>query len=281
MKLKIIFLFVTSFTSILNAQLSAVDYKSKDFEQFRGSKTHVVLTGDKKFDSEIKSAMTDLWKVTPIEFISDSEFDNKISDKTASFISLLVVVGAKNNYHYLGLINGGQKKRTRYKYDDMLAYCPINFYQNENNLVDCNYRVRNMVQSMVQSMEIVQKNDIRGSSYGIVKDLQKYYNTKSYKIKERTLLFCDETLGNKLTNIEVSGFYPFKFEICNKQKIEQVIKDKSTDYYYFQPGITLNKSMFVFDPSNGEVVYFEFSIMGLNINKGNIKDLVEAINKSK
>ena len=33
--------------------------------------------------------------------------------------------------------------------------------------------------------------------------------------------------------------------------------------------------MFVFDPSNGEVVYFDYNMMGLNINKGNIEDLAK------
>lgn len=281
MKSKIILLVIISFTSMLRAQLSAVDYKSKAFNQFKASKTFVVLSGDKKFDSEIKIAMTNSWKITPFDFMSESELENKISDKSFSFIRLVVVEGSKNNYHYLALFNGGEKKLSRYRYDDMLAYCPINFYIDENTLSNCNYRVRNMVESMVQCMEIVQKNDIKGGSYSIVKDLQKFYNTKSSKIKDRTLLFCDESIGNKLTKIDISGVYPFKFEICNKKKLEQVIKDKSTEYYYFQPGITLNKSMFVFDPSNGEIVYFEFSVMGLNINKSNIKDLVEEINKVK
>lgn len=283
MKTKILFLFAFAFYTLIgNAQLSAVDYKSDEYAQFKGSKTYVVLSGNAKFDSEIKSAMTDLWKVTPFSFINGAEFEQKLPEKTASFIALTVIPGAKgNSYHYLSLINGGQKKLSKYKYDDLLAYCPINFFQNENKLADCSYRVRNMIESMIRSMDIVQKNDIKGNSYGIVKGLQEVYNAKSPKIKERTLLFCEETLGNKITKSDIAGIYPHKFEICSKAKIEQVIKDKSTEYYYFQPAITLNKSMFVFDPSNGEVMHFEFQMMGLNINKGNLEDLAKAVNPKK
>jgi hypothetical protein len=277
MKSKIFLLFVMTYNLVATAQLSAVDYKSKEYDQFRGSKTYVVLSGNKKFDTEIKSAASELWKMTPVSFINNSEFEKLMPEKSASFISLVTIEGSKNNYHYLALFNGGQKKIGKYKYDDMLAYCPINFYQNENKLADCGYRVRNMLESMIQAMEIVQKNDIRGNSLKIVNGLQKIYNSKTSKIKERTLLFCDVTIGNKITKSDIAGIYPFKFEICSKEKIEQVIKDKNKDYYYYQPGITLNKSMFVFDPSNGEVVYFDYSMMGLNINKGNIKDLAEAV----
>ena len=55
--------------------------------------------------------------------------------------------------------------------------------------------------------------------------------------------------------------------MCSKEKIEQVIKEKSNEYYYFQNAVTMNKSMFVFDPSNGEVVYFDFTIGGLDVKK--------------
>lgn len=130
MKTKILFLFAFVFTSLIgNAQLSAVDYKSKEYDQFRGSKTYVVLTGNAKFDAEVKSAMTDLWKVTPFAFINQGEFEKRMPEETASFLAVAVIPGAKSGqaYHYLILINGGKKKLSKYEYDDLLAYCPINF----------------------------------------------------------------------------------------------------------------------------------------------------------
>ena len=284
MKKKISLLLFLAATCINSfAQLSAVDYKSDGYAQFKASKTYFVKTGKEKFDNEVSNALKDLWKVTSFEVIDDAAFKTKIIDKSASFIvSIIISTGnANQNYHYLALINGGEKKLSKYGYDDMLAYCPINHWQNEPENTDCAYRVRNMIESMVQAMEIVQKNDIRGNSKKIVDGLQEVYNAKASKIKERTLLFCKETLGNKIGQSEIAGLYPNKFEICSKEKIEQVIKDKSKDYYYFQPTITLNKSMFVFDPSNGEVVYFAYQMSGLSITKGNIEDLADAIKGKK
>lgn len=267
------------FTAKIFAQLSAVDYKSDDYAQFKASKTYVVKTGDAKFDDELINAMKDLWKVTPYDVIDDKTFKTKISDKSASFILSIIIntSHAGQSYHYLALMNGGKKKISSYNYNDMLAYCPINHFQNETKNTDCYYRVRNMIESMILSMEIVQKNDIHGNSLNIVNGLQKVYNKNAGKIKERILLFCEETLGNKIDKSTIAGIYPYKFEICSKEKIEQVIKDKSTEYYYFQPAITLNKSMFVFDPSNGEVMYFDYQMMGLNINKGNLEDMAKAV----
>ncbi|MEO5571171.1 MAG: hypothetical protein ABIT08_09780 [Bacteroidia bacterium] len=274
-------LVISAFTANCFAQLSAVDYKSDDYARFKASKTYYVQTGDAKFDSEMAAAMKDLWKITPSDVLNDAAFKKKISDKSSSFIVPITIGPDSHGYHYLALFNGGEKKISNYVYDDMLAYCPINHWQNEMKHTDCSYRVRNMIESMIQAMELVQKNDIRGNSKKIVDGLQELYNAKTKNIKDRTLLFCEETLGKKLTKSDIAGIYPNKFEICDKAKIEQVIKEKSTDYYYFQPTITLNKSMFVFDPSNGEVVYFDYQMSGMSITKSNIEDLANAIKGKK
>lgn len=265
------------------SQLSSVDVKGEEFKQFKASKTYIVLSGDKKYDSEIVLAANTSWKVTAFETITSNEFKTKITDKTASFILLVTIEGPKpqQNYHYLALINGGKKSITKYHYDDLIAYCPINFFLNENKLTECSYRLRNMMESMVQAIDVIQQNEAKGGSLKLAKKLQEIYLSKASKIKERTLLVCQESIGAKLTKEDFAANYPFKFEFCTKEKIEKAIKDKSTEYYYLQPAITLNKSIFVFDPSNGEVVYFEYAIMGLAFNKGDLKDLVEKINGKK
>lgn len=273
----IISLLLISFLS--HAQFSAVPYKSKLFDQFKASKTYVLMTGNEKYDTEIQEAIKDVWKITPYEFISGKEFNTKTLDKAASFLVLVDIgVGSYGQeYNYLALINGGKKKPNDYNYRDMIAYCPINHFQDEPKNTDCAYRLRNMIESMVQSMEIVQKNDIKGNTKNIVDDLQKIYNTKASNIAKRTLLICEDGIGKKLTKADIAGVYPYKFEMCKREKIEQAIKDKSKDYYYFQACVTLNKSMFVFDPSNGEVLYFDYTVGGLDVKKSHFEDLVDAI----
>lgn len=282
MKKNIFYLFLL-LSNLGFSQLSSVDFKSEAFSQFKASKTYIVLSGDAKYDSEITLAANDTWKATPFQTIKASELPTKITDKSASFILLVTIDGSKpqQNYHYLAVINGGKKSLSKYDYDDLIAYCPINFFLNENKLTDCSYRVRNMLESMVQAIDVVQQSDAKGNSLKIAKKLQEIYLSKAPKIKERTLLVCQESVGKKLTNADFAGLYPYKFEFCSKEKIEKAIKDKSKEYYYLQPAITLNKSIFVFDPSNGEVVYFEYAIMGLAFNKNDLKDLVEKINGKK
>ena len=282
MKTKLTFIFSFLFCTAMSfAQLSAVDFKSKEFAQLKASKTYVLLTGDKEYDTEIQSAINDLWKVTPFEFIGGKEFEAKISDKAASFLVLIdIQVGSYGQeYNYMALMNGGKKKLSSYNYKDLIAYCPINRWHDEPKNTDCAFRVRNMIQSMIQSMDIVQQNNIKGNSLSIAEGLTDVYNLKAKAISKRTLLFCEDAIGKKLTKADISGIYPYKFEMCSREKIEQAIKEKSTEYYYFQPAVTMNKSMFVFDPSNGEVLYFDFTTGGMDVKKKHIEDLVDAIKR--
>ena len=64
------------------------------------------------------------------------------------------------------------------------------------------------------------------------------------------------------------------------KSIKKAIADKSTEYYYLQPGFTLNHSVFVIDPSDGEVLFNGFSIKGMSLTKDDVRDLVDAINNN-
>lgn len=269
--------------SVAMAQLSAVDYKSDEFAKFKASKTYGVKTGDAAYDAALESTLKDIWKITSYEMLEAKDLKTKITDATASFIaSIEISTGNSNqNYHYIALFNGGKKSLSKYAYDDMIAYGVVNHFTNEMNNTDCAWRLRNILESMVDALNITQKNDIKGNSKKIVDGLREVYNAKASKIKERTLLIPSYMLNGKLEKSDIGGLYPFKYEVCDRSKIEQAIKDKSKDYYYYQPGITLNKSMFVFDPSNGEVVYFDYAIMGMYIKKSDIEDLVTTIKGGK
>jgi hypothetical protein len=273
------------------AQLSAVDYKSNQFAQFKASKTYFVKTGNEKFDTDVTTALKDLWKITSFGAIDNNDFETRIADESASFLLPIIITyetqsslnstrSYTESYHFFALINGGKKKLSKYTYADMIAYCPLNHYIDEPKMTDCNFRVINMLESMIAAINIVQEKDIRGNPKKIVDSLMDFYCTKSARIKERTLLFCLESLGNKITSGDIAGLYPFRFEICTREKIEQLIREKSKDYYYFQPAVTNTKSMFVFDPSNGEVVYAGYDaglFTKMLLDKGNIQYLVKAI----
>jgi len=281
MKLKIfVLILIASLSSnIMIAQLSAVGFKSEEFQKFKASKTYFVKSGNSTFDNSVMEAMKNNWKVTPFEEISQEDFKTKVKDPSISFLSLILIGEPNHGYHYFGLFNGGKKKISNYDYGDLLAYAPVNRWVDEPELTDCGWRAKNMLEGMVQAMDIVQKQDIKGNTLSIVNQLRDYYNAKAPQIKNRTLLIAEPSMGRKFKKSDITGSYPYKVEICDRAKIEKAITEKSTEYYYLQPTITLNKSWFVIDPSNGEVLYFNYATMGLNITLKNVEELVTYIKK--
>ncbi len=261
-----------------HAQLSAIGYKSKEYDALLATKTYVLITGDTAYDNNMKIAMKE-WKLTSYDYIGGEDFKTKISDNSASFILPITIFtgSARQQFHYLALINGGKKNLDKYVYQDMLAYAVINHFGDEETNTLCAYRLTNMVASMVKTMDIVKKNDLKGSPNKIQDELVEYYRSQSSKISKRILLVNRDAIGNKMTEEDFGKSYPYKFEFCSHEKLAQVIRDKDTRYYYYQPAITLYKSMFVFDPATGEVLYGELQIMGLNVNKKNVERLRESI----
>ena len=259
------------------AQLCAVGFKSDEYTKFRASKTYFIKSGDEKFDKAVVAALQEIWKVTPFDVIDDAAAKTKITDPSASFLSLILIGEPNHGYHYLAVFNGGKKKLSSYEYTDMVCYSIVNRWVDEFNLPDCAWRVRNMIESMVKAIDIVQAKEIKGNSADIAKDLRAYYNSRAKDIPKRTLLVSETSMGRKFKKEEILGNYPYKIEVCPRSKIEKAIADRSTEYYYLQPGITLNKSWFVIDPSNGDVLYFNFDTMGMNITDKNIQQMVDDI----
>jgi hypothetical protein len=269
------------FATTAIAQFSSMGFKSTAFNQFKATKTCLVKTGVEGFDTRAIAAMEAYWKITPYQVITREEMETMLPDKSFSFLTVVVIGEMEHGYKYFALLNGGKKKLLSYMYADMLAYSPINRWGNEPRLTDCGWRVSNMIESMVKAMEIVQKEDYNGNSLDIVNRLKTYYNKRAKDIPNRTLLVASAGMGKEFKDEVVLSNYPFKVEICSREKIEKAILDKSTEYYYFQPGMTMNKNYMVVDPSNGDILFCDFDIQGTLITEKNIKKLVATIQPKK
>ena len=77
--------------------------------------TNVVLTGENMlFDAALRSAVEKFWTITPVEFITNNEFNQHIDDANRLF--LLIVDGkfkkdkTQSNYTFLNLLMGGATK---------------------------------------------------------------------------------------------------------------------------------------------------------------------------
>ena len=123
-------------------------------------------------------------------------------------------------------------------------------------------------------------SDIKGQFKKMKERIESYYRKQAYKIKDRTLLISQDLFGKKIDENDITNIYPYKFEVCSQQKINEAIRNKDKSYYYYQPAYTQNKFAFVFDPATGEVVYANYErTNSTHLNKKDIEDLVDAIGK--
>ncbi|QYS89597.1 hypothetical protein [Flavobacterium davisii] len=76
------FLFLSLFViNLCFAQFTAKEYDSEEFNQFKASKTYVVLTGDEKFDTELTKSMSNTGKQHPIQSFQVKNLKQKLPIK--------------------------------------------------------------------------------------------------------------------------------------------------------------------------------------------------------
>jgi hypothetical protein len=288
------FIFVLAFllcTSKAFAQLSAAAYNKEDMETFFTTKMFFVLTADKKFNDETIAGLKEYWKHTKFDTMSEANFEKNVENTAYSFLTIikievitekknangLVISRTSDYYHYFGIINGGKKKIERFVYTDMIAYCPLNFYMDENPMYMSGFRAQSMVYQLHTAIQLVKDNELKGNSYKIVTQLQDIYNENAGVIKTKTLLVNKEHLID-ITEEEFKAAYPFKVEFCTKEKFQKAYTDKDKKYALFQPTVTMNKSIFVYDAETYKCLYFGFDMISRKMKKGDLKDMVKAIN---
>jgi len=265
------------------AQYASLGYKmTDDYQRFSGSTTYVVLTDNAAYDSNMVHAVKKYWTLTPYKFINyKKDLNKKIRDKKASFLLLLNMATEESEdlYNCLALVNGGKPTLSAYEFIDMLAYCPTNHFQNELVMYDCSYRVKNMVQSIISTLNMVQKSQMKGDLEKMREMAEKNYRAKASKIKDRILLISPEIIGDKIDEDDFKKTYPHKTEFCKKETIEKMIASGDSSFYYLLLSATAVKSVFVVDPSNGDVLYADHG-SGKYFAKDDLKDLTKAIDQA-
>lgn len=274
--------FVIALCGDFYAQFSSTGYNSDEFKKFELAKSiDVVLTGDANYDEAIKSAISSNWSLKPTNFITSEQFEESIKDETKSFLLLCKIeYRPSQSYHFLTILNGGKKKLSKYGYGDLIAYCPLNFFGDENKLTNCAYRLPILIHQLESTVKLIKDEKLSGGSFDLGEKLSQIYNKKSNIIsKQNKVLLINSELGNiKLDNNDISEVYKNRFEICSKSKIEEVIKTKNSNYVILQPGITLNKFIFVFDASNYDCIYANIDIMGLKVKSSDFKQIMKYTN---
>ena len=207
-------LFVTAF---------APDYvpTREDVDRFYQTKTLVVLDDNpmSEFNFVIKDFMKKEWKLTPYDFITRSEFDEKRMDPQYSFLMLNEVRFDKDKslakYIFLSLVMGGNEKVVSNMPD--LCPLPVAYYGVDED--HYNYKLQLLLRFMQNHVEMLHKNPKM-----IKTNMFKYYNENMGDVKDKTLyLVKDELAPDVNTEAKIKKIYPYKFKIVTRDDVSKAI----------------------------------------------------------
>jgi hypothetical protein len=201
-----------------------------EVERFFSTKTLVVLenTPLSDYNTSIREMMEQEWTVTPFDFISEKEFEEKRKDTAYSFIYTSVVTFENDRtdarYRFLHLSLGGDYYRLNEMPD--IASVPLSYYKVDYD--NYSYKVGILVR-FIQSHALL----IRDHPEIISSNVLEYYNKNIKDIRTKTLYLIKEELAPDIrSESKVKAVYPYKFEFVTREDIENAIREKDPDVVF-------------------------------------------------
>jgi len=212
------------FTLLLSGQ---APFPSRDeIKQFTASKTCVVMEDDtfSSFNSYMKDAMKEYWKVTPYEFITAKEFNVRRLKPSWSFIVLTETNYDKDKsnslFNFINLLQGKDVD----KLGEMPEICAVPLsYAGENDL-EYGYKLGAILEFMQKHAQLIMEDPSKtGRKY------LKYYNVNIPEVMKKTILVKQEDLSPEIANMErIKAIYSNKIEIVPEDEIVKAIENKTS-----------------------------------------------------
>lgn len=263
----------------LNSQLTGHTLNDEELSKIKENKTIVLKSGNQEFDNALEKALKDCWKLTEYEF----KFVNKDVKLKKGFNYLMIIqIGniSTQAYHYFGLVKGNDQYLNNYLYEDMEAYCQLDYFGFENPMTKSFDRLPLLLFNIQNAIQISIDNKFNAKTpLSLANNFRDFYNKNACNIKNKTLL-VNQDREKQLTKEEFEKNYPYPIEFCNKEKIVKALNDRDPNYVIFFPTITRNKSIYVFDANTYFPLFFKYQLMGLKITKDDVEDLVKEINRT-
>src|SRR5688572_27380211 len=273
--------------TILAVSLLAVCFFSKAYGQFGGclsvermstelkaTTTVVAITGNEKFDANLKAGMDKFWELTEYEFLPIADVKKLISDKTKSIIMPLQISITDNVstqiYPLLGFFIGGQANMSKYGYEQLVAYAPIDNFANESTVEKSYFRASHFPQFFQKYVEIVVSGELDLACERKRWGAEQIYNKNQNNMKGKTMLI-EKSLLKNVSEKDVAKYFTTKYEIVTKEKLEQDILEGRENACYLMPVFTRHKLIFVVDCENGDILFNTYDTYGIGLKKADLK----------
>jgi hypothetical protein len=195
-----------------------------EIKQFIASKTCVVLEdGNTVYNTYIRQAMKEFWKITPFEFIKTSDFGTRRSDPSFSFI-ILTETNYENDksnsiFNFINLLQGKDIEELG-KMPEICAV-PLSFAGVDD--MEYGYKLGAILAFMQKHAQMISEDpSLTGRKY------LKYYNKNIPEVKTRKILVKQEDLSPSVNTIDkIKAIYRYNIEIVPEEVIVKAIQEKA------------------------------------------------------
>jgi len=223
------FLFVALFIfAIIAVRAQQRPYPTMDdARRFTSSTTCVVLEANQFsfYNAEIKAAVDKYWKVTPVRYITEEEFNVMKTDASYSFIVLTITNFSNDKsgsaYDFLNLLLGADVNNL----DEMPEFCaiPLSFAGAPEE--EYSYKLGLIIRFMQYHADLVMKNPTTSSLRYL-----KYYNKNVPEIGGKTILVREDDLAPEISSVEkIAAYYSYPVKIVGEEEIIRAVEEKDKD----------------------------------------------------
>ncbi len=263
MKAKVLTMSLLMFAVVLQAfsQIKMPMGSKSEVEKFYATTTYVVLKND--FMSDYNEAITEAvnahWKITPVKFIKESEFNKLRNDDDKSFlmVNLVYFEEDKSNtkFDFLILSLGGKYKTI----NDMPTLCAIPLCYSGDDEEKYAYKIGAMVKHCQTHVGICRAHP------ELTKDnILNYYIKNSGKPESKKLCLLKSEVSEDIRKAsDFKATYPYMFEYISTEQIANLIKgndDKTLIAHIISP-LSDSKLTYcvkiVTDAKDGMIYYYD------------------------
>jgi hypothetical protein len=197
----------------------------EEIKQFKQSKTCVVLEDDQfsTFNTFIRKAMVAYWKITPYEFISSAEFENRRMEQGFSFITLTQTTFEKDksnsSFNFINLLQGKNVELL----GKMPEICAVPISSAGEDDLDYGYKLGAILLFMQKHAQMISDDPtLTGRRY------LRYYNKNIPQVAGKTILVKKEDLVPSISSAEtIKAISSLKIEIVTEDEIVKAIENKA------------------------------------------------------
>ncbi|HYV95430.1 MAG TPA: hypothetical protein VE978_26890 [Chitinophagales bacterium] len=259
--------------------------KKKTMQDFiHCPKMKVVLTGEPNFDSSLKNAVQQFWKLKEVEFVTDVA--EKKEDVEGQIYMIFIEYSTNFWFGKKLMIVDREKPSQKIIYCPVIAGAAFDDFSQETDLTAAAWRLDFVVKGLNDAMQIMIDNNYTGLD--VFDPVANKVNIKASVLKTKILLISKQEVNAKKWGwgfaktaipMEVFDDYPYEKRVAEAKGVSEAIDEKDERYCLFMPVYSDAKFVFVYDLQTKETVYVAKydGLSVFNLNKNDIRDLVDAI----